>query len=286
MTHCVVNFAFALATTVNSQNSFQLLAKIGWTKTSGGVFYGGLQTSENPKLLHSLHHFMTHTGGAPPNVGEMITLSEIDGRSLIHFNLQQEEVEQFAAEIGLRINHAYLMHDGSRLWFAAGAENANDILRQSIDRCNVGGLAYRTPLLTANIDMQRWLAYPQEDSSGIAPLPYWLDENVWWFPPNPMVVNFIGGLGGESEKPNPIMQRAFDLGGAQQASFTVQADESGILVQAAVGEALANHMLARMIDAQEGMMKRMEQQQTEAVEVQDKALKEAASKLQPPPLPK
>ena len=82
------------------------------------------------------------------------------------------------------------------------------------------------------------------------------------------------------------MQRAFDLGGAQQASFTVQADESGILVQAAVGEALANHMLARMIDAQEGMMKRMEQRQTEAVEVQDKALKEAASKLQPPPLPK
>ena len=271
---------------IADHRNLELLAKIGWTETSGGVFYGGLQASENPKLLHSLHHFMTHTGGAPPNVGEMITLSEIDGRPVIRFILPQEEVERFAAEIGLRINHAYLMHEGSRLWFAAGAENANDILRQSIDRCNVGGLAYRTPLLTANIDMQRWLAYPQEDSSGIAPLPYWLDENVWWFPPNPMVVNFIGGLGGESEKPNPIMQRAFDLGGAQQASFTVQADESGILVQAAVGEALANHMLARMIDAQEGMMKRMEQRQTEAVEVQDKALKEAASKLQPPPLPK
>ena len=101
-----------------------------------------------------------------------------------------------------------------------------------------------------------------------------------------MAVSFISGFAGESDKPKPIMQRAFDLGGAQQASLTVQADESGILVEAAVGEALANHMLARMFDAQEGMMKRMEEQQVEAMEVQEKALKEAASKVQPPPLPK
>ena len=219
---------------------------------------------------------MTHTDGAPANVGEMITLSEDDGRPVIRFTLPQEDVEQFAAESGLRISHVYLIHEGSRLWFAAGVENANEILRQSIDRCNAGGLAYRTPLITANIDMERWLAYPQEDPSGIAPLPHWLDENAWWFPPNPMAVSFMGGgFGGDSEKPNPIMQRAFDLGGAQQASFTVQADESGILVQAAVGEALANHMLARMIDAQE----------EEAMEAQQKALEEAQSKIKPPPLP-
>ena len=104
------------------------------------------------------------------------------------------------AESGLRISHAYLMHEGSRLWFAAGAENANEILRQSIDRCSAGGLAHRTPLITANIDMERWLAYPREDPSGIAPLPHWLDENAWWFPPNPMAVSFIGGFGGRQRK--------------------------------------------------------------------------------------
>ena len=261
---------------IAEHRNLEFLAKIGWTESSGGVFYGGLQVSENPRLLHSLHHFMTHTDGAPANVGEMITLSEDDGRPVIRFTLPQEDVEQFAAESGLRISHVYLIHEGSRLWFAAGVENANEILRQSIDRCNAGGLAYRTPLITANIDMERWLAYPQEDPSGIAPLPHWLDENAWWFPPNPMAVSFMGGgFGGDSEKPNPIMQRAFDLGGAQQASFTVQADESGILVQAAVGEALANHMLARMIDAQE----------EEAMEAQQKALEEAQSKIKPPPLP-
>ena len=259
-------------TGIADHRNLEFLAKIGWTETSGGVFYGGLQVNENPRLLHSLHHFMTHTGSGDPNIGEMITLSEDDGRPLIRFVLPQEEVEGFAAVSGMRISHVYLMHEGSRLWFAAGAENANEILRQSIDRCSEGGLAYRTPLVTVKIDMERWLAYPQEDPSGIAPLPHWLDENAWWFPPNPIGVGFMFGSGGGSDKPNPIMQRAFDLGGAQQASLTVQADESGILVQAAVGEALANHMLARMIDAQEGMMKQREK----VMEAQQKALEEAA----------
>ena len=271
---------------IADHRNLEFLAKIGWSETSGGVFYGGLQVSENFRLLHSLHHFMTHTDGAPPNIGDMIMLSEDDGRPVIRFVLPQEEVERFAAETGLRISHAYLMHEGTRLWFAAGAENANEILRQSIDRCNAGGLAYRTPLITANIDMERWLAYPQEDPSGIAPLPHWLDENAWWFPPNPMALAFMFGSDEESDKPNPIMQRAFDLGGAQQASFTVKADESGILVQAAIGEALANHMLARLIDAQEGMMKRREVEQKKAVEAQQKALEDATSKLETPAAPK
>jgi len=270
---------------IAEHRNLELLAKVGWSETSGGVFYGGLQVSYNPQLLKSLHYFMTHADNAPPSDAEKITLTEVDGQPVLQLLIPDKEVEQIAAVAGIRITHIYLMHEGSRLWFAAGAENAKEILRQSIDRCNEAGLAYRTPLFTANIDMERWLAYPQEDPSGIAPLPHWLDGNSWWFPPNPMSVNFIVGFGGDSDKPNPIMQRAFDLGGAQQASLTVQADESGILVQAAVGEALANHMLARMIDAQEGMMKRMQKQQKDAMEAQEKALKEAASKVQPPPLP-
>jgi len=259
---------------IADHRNLELLAKIGWSEASGGVFYGGLQVSENSRLLHSLHHFMTHTSGAPPNIGDMITLSEDDGRPVIRFIVPQEEVERFAAETGLRISHAYLMHDGSRLWFAAGAENANEILRQSIDRCNDGGLAYRTPLVTVNIDMERWLAYPQEDSSGIAPLPDWLDENVWLFPPNPMTFMMFGENSGQ---PTPIMHRVFDLGGARQASLSVQADESGILVQAAVGEALANHMLARMIDGLENMMKQQQQEHQKAAAEAAEAAKQAAA---------
>lgn len=270
---------------IADHRNLELLVKAGWSDASGGVFYGGIQVSENPDLLRSLHYFMTHAGETPPNVEEIITLSEEDGRPIIRFIVPPQEVEQFAEISGMRISHVYLIHEGNRLWFAAGAENAKEMLRQSIDRCNSGGLAYQTPLLTAKIDMKQWLDYPLEDASGIAPLPRWLDENAWWFPPTPISVSNVGMMGNNPGKPEPIMQRVFDLGGSQQGSLTVQADESGILIQAALGEALANHMVARMIDAQEGMMKRQQEAQAKAMEAQKKALEEASKKIQPPALP-
>jgi hypothetical protein len=273
---------------IADHRNLEFLAKAGWSDSSGGVFYGGIQVSENPDLLRSLHYFMTHAGSVAPNIEEIITLSEVDGRQIIQVNVPTKEIEQLAETSGMRISHAYLIHDGNRLWFAAGAENAKEILRQSMDQCNSSGLAYQTPLLTVKIDMQRWLDYPLEDASGIAPLPRWLDENAWWFPPSPF--SFVSmsneGLGGNANKPKPIMQRVFDLGGSQQGSLTVQADESGILVQAALGEALANHMVARMIEAQDGMMKRQQKAQTKALEEQKKALEAASKNIKPPAAPK
>jgi len=270
---------------IADHRNLELLAKAGWSDSSGGVFYGGVQVSENPDLLRSLHHFMTHAGNVPPNIDEIITLSEEDGRPMIRVNVPPQEVGQLAETSGMRISHAYMIHEGSRLWFAAGAENAKEILRQSIDQCNSSGLAYQTPLLTVKIDMQRWLDYPLEDASGIAPLPRWLDENAWWFPPTPISVS-NGMMGSDPGKSEPIMQRVFDLGGSQQGSLTVQADESGILVQAALGEALANHMLARMIDSQEGMMKRQQEAQKAANEATKKALEAAKSNTPTPAPPK
>lgn len=267
---------------IADHRNLELLVKAGWSDASGGVFYGGIQVSENPDLLRSLHYFMTEMRATQPNIAEIITLSEDNGRPMMRVNVPPQEVEQLAAASGMRISHAYLIHEGNRLWFAAGAENAKEMLRQSIDRCNSGGLAYQTPLLTAKTDMKQWLDYPLEDASGIAPLPRWLDENAWWFPPTPISVS-SGMMGGDRGKPQPIMQRVFDLGGSQQASLTVQSDESGILVQAALGEALANHMVARMIDSQEGMMKRQQAAQTKALEAQKKALEEAKKQTQPQP---
>ena len=284
----MVNAARVLSETlagIADHRNLELLAKAGWSDSSGGVLYGGVQVSENPDLLRSLHYFMTHAGNVPPNIEEIITLSEADGRPMIRVNVPPQEVEKLAETSGMRISHAYLMHEGHRLWFAAGAENAKEILRQSIDQCNSSGLAYQTPLLTVKIDMKRWLDYPLEDASGIAPLPRWLDENAWWFPPTPISVS-NGMMGTDPGKPVPIMQRVFDLGGSQQGSLTVQADESGILVQAALGEALANHMVARMINAQEGMMKQQQEAQKAAIEAQQKALKDSQSTIQPPAAPK
>jgi hypothetical protein len=41
------------------------------------------------------------------------------------------------------------------------------------------------------------------------------------------------------------------VGGSQQFSLTLEADESGLLLQTSLGEALANHMLARVIDMED-----------------------------------
>ncbi len=121
------------------------------------------------------------------------------------------------------------------------------------------------PLVSGRIDMQKWLSYPQDDPAHIAQLPFWLDENSWAFPPSPfMAMGFVE----RNMKPSPIMQKVFDYGGAQQAYFALESDEGGLLLSASLGEALANHMVARMINFQESQMqqqqRQIEQQQKEA----------------------
>ncbi len=139
----------------------------------------------------------------------------------------------------------YLAHQNSCLWFAMGGENAKEIIRLSAARCDESN-ATRTPFVSARIDMERWLAYPQDDPAGMVQMPHWLDSNAWWFPPNPIVL--MNGMEAPGRKPLSIMQRAFDLGGSQVFSLTLEADASGLLLQMSLGKALANHLLARMID--------------------------------------
>ncbi|MFO1001693.1 MAG: hypothetical protein U0936_15255 [Planctomycetaceae bacterium] len=110
---------------------------------------------------------------------------------------------------------------------------------------------------------------------------HWLDENAYWFPPTPMMA-----FAGTPQKPHPLIQRVFDLGGSQQVDFSLEADESGLLLQLSLGEAVANYMVARMIDAQETMMEEQQKNVQEMQRRQEEALKEASKNLQPPPLSK
>ncbi len=279
----MVTAATALSETlvgIAEHRNFELLLKAGWTKESGGVLYGGLQLNDNPQLLSGIHHFLTQTPAAPPNVGEIVALTEVDGVQMIRIQLPADGVESIRTESGMTISHIWLAHQNSCLWFAAGTENSKEIIRQSLARCTEGSLAARTPLVSLRVDMERWLSYPQDDPAGIARLPHYLDENAWWFPPNPMGFMMPGGYPvPNADKPTPIMQRAFDLGGSQQFWLTLEADDSGILLQISLGEALANQMLARMIDALDNMM--ME----EAQAAQATALEEAGKSVPIPEPP-
>ena len=75
-----------------------------------------------------------------------------------------------------------------------------------------------------------------------------------------------------ADKPTPIMQRAFDMGGSHQVWLTLEAVDSGILLQISLGEALANQMLARMIDALDNMMEEAQAAQATAVEEAGKSV--------------
>ena len=61
----------------------------------------------------------------------------------------------------------------------------------------------------------------------------------------PSAADISAGLGESND-----LGFCVDLGGSQQFSLTWEADESGLLLQMSLGEALANHLLARIIDIQ------------------------------------
>jgi hypothetical protein len=266
---------------IAEHRTLELLLKLGWSEASQGVIYGGLQVSEDPDLLKNLHYFLTHIPGADSDIAQQIRMEERSGMPVIVLQCPEEGVEEIRAATGANVTHIYLAHQNGCLLFAAGTETSTEMLRQVVDRCTQNSRAVRTPLISGRIDMAQWLSYPQTDTAGIAQMPWWLDENSWSFPPSPMMAF---AMQGDPDKPRPLMQKVFDLGGAQHAGFTLDSDESGILLQAHLGKALANHMIARMIDSQDKMMR----EQTRRMEEQQKAAREQREKLkeqQPQPVP-
>jgi hypothetical protein len=229
--------------------------------------------SDTPDLLQNLYAIAKLQGVGDAD-GPKLDLLERDGIQTIVLQIPETDIEQLRAESGLNITHLYLAHQQSCLWIAAGTEAAFDIIKQSVTKCSETSGAVRTPLVSGRIDMQKWLSYPQDDPARVAQLPFWLDENSWAFPPSPMMALGISGRDG-SAKPTPIMQRVFDLGGSQQGHFALEADEGGLLLTASLGEALANHMVVRMIDSQDAMRKeqqqRIEEQRKKIEEVEFKA---------------
>ena len=269
-------------TGISEHRNLELLMKAGWTKASDGVLYGGLQLNENPELLKNVHYVLLHLPNANEAIEKMMTLEDRQGLQVIVFRFPEDVVEGMRQAIGANITHLYLAHQNSCLWYAAGTENAVEIIRQSVERCTQNTRAARTPLISGQLDLERWLGYPQDDPAKITSMISWLDENAGWFPLTPMMML----IGGERRKPSSLMHRVFELGGDQKANFSLEADESGLLLQVSLGEAIANYMVAGMIDAQEAMMEEQQKNAQEMQRKQTEALKEAAKNLQSPPLPK
>ncbi len=213
--------------------------KLGWTKESGGVIYGGIQLNDNPELLAAIHA-ATNDDGELDKQTELVQLHEMAIlKMLVPADTRLEP---------MKFTHAYLTNVDSCLWFAVGGENAHEIIRQSVERCREAGGRISTPIFTAKADLQRWADYPQDDATGFTTL------HQHFYSGTSMLLTYMAndfmGYPDPDEADDSyheVFQQAMSLGGSRAVSFTVDTDESGFVARGSVGEAVARSYAAAIV---------------------------------------
>ena len=223
------------ATSCSDHGTLEAMVKLGWSEESGGVIYGGLHVDENPNLLQSILAMLS-TDASPEEAYELIEKGELQ---LIKMAIPAE----FNSD-PVRLSHAYISHADSCLWFAVGGENAHAMIRKSVERCRETGGRMRSPLLTATVDFDRLLAYPQDDATGltaITPLCCNMMESI--------IREYTAfGLGSDQSENDPdLTYRALQLGGSKKCSFVLAADESGLFLSGTLGTALLRSWIAPVV---------------------------------------
>ena len=223
------------ATSCSEHGTLEAMVKLGWSEESGGVIYGGLHVDENPNLLNSLLPVIESQADI-----ESYELIQKGDLQLIKITMPDDELADF-----LKLGHVYIAHADSCLWFAVGGENAHEMIRQSVERCRETGGRMRSPLLTATVDFDRLLAYPQDDATGltaITPLCCNMMESI--------IREYTAfGLGPDQSENDPDLTfRALQLGGAKKVSLVLAADESGLLLSGTLGTALLRSWMAPAVE--------------------------------------
>ena len=210
--------------------TLEAMAKLGWSQESGGVIYGGLHVDENSNLLNSV---LTMISSDTSSEDEYYEVTETGDLQLIKIIMPVD----FSSD-AVRLSHAYLAHADSCLWFAVGGENAHEMIRQSLERCRDAGGRMRTPLLTAEIDFDRLLAYPQDDASGLTAIAQTC------FTTMELLIREYA----EYESESGVAFRALQLSGSKKMSLTIAADESGMLLSGTLGTALLRSGMAPALE--------------------------------------
>jgi hypothetical protein len=226
---------------VAEHGNLEICVKLGWSKESGGVIYGGVQLNENPELLAAIQS-EENDDGELDTQSEMVQLHDM---SMLKMLIPEDsELEP------VKLSHIYLANVDSCLWFAVGGENAHEMIHQSVTRCREAAGRISTPVFTAAVDLQRWADYPQDDATGLTTLHehfyYGLSSLVSF-----MAEDFMGNPDTDEEEADDsddeVFQRAMSLGGSRAASFTVDTDESGLVARGTVGDAVARGYAAAMV---------------------------------------
>ncbi|MFO1003342.1 MAG: hypothetical protein U0936_23660 [Planctomycetaceae bacterium] len=219
----------------------EFCAKIGWSKESGGVVYGGVQLNDNPELLAAIQA-ATVGDGEQNAQSEMVQLHDMPMLKML---------VPADAELGhVKLTHVYLANADSCLWFAMGGENAHEIIHQSVTRCREAAGRISTPVFTAAVDLQRWADYPQNDATGLTTLHLHLYSGVSSLLAF-ITEDFMWSSETDEEEADTshheAFQRAMSLGGSRAVSFTVDTDESGFVARGSVGNAVARGYAAAIV---------------------------------------
>jgi hypothetical protein len=226
---------------VAEHGNLEICVKLGWSKESGGVIYGGVQLNENPELLAAIQS-EENDDGELDTQSEMVQLHDM---SMLKMLIPEDsELEP------VKLSHIYLANVDSCLWFAVGGENAHEMIHQSVTRCREAAGRISTPVFTAAVDLQRWADYPQDDATGLTTLHehfYYGISSLVSF----MAEDFMGNPDTDEEEADDshdeVFQRAMSLGGSRAVSFTVDTDESGLVARGSVGDAVARGYAAAMV---------------------------------------
>ena len=225
---------------VAEHGNVEFCVKIGWSKESGGVIYGGVQLNDNPELLASIQA-ATNDDGELDAQSEMVQLHNMSMlKMLVPADAELEPV---------KLTHVYLANVDSCLWFAVGGENAHELIHQSVTRCREAAGRISTPVFTAAVDLQRWADYPQDDVTGLTTLHQHLYSGISSLM-SFMTDDFMGNPDTEEEADDShdeVFQRAMSLGGSRAVSFTVDTDESGLVARGSVGDAVARGYAAAAV---------------------------------------
>lgn len=217
----------------------EFCVKLGWSKESGGVIYGGVQLTDNPELLAAIQS--ETNDGEQDGQSEMVQLHDMSMlKMLIPEDAELEPV---------KLTHVYLANVDSCLWFAVGGENAHEIIHQSVTRCREAAGRISTPVFTAAVDLQRWADYPQDDVTGLTTLHQHLYSGISSLL-SFMTDDFMGNPDTEEEADDShheVFQQAMSLGGSRAVSFTVDTDESGLVARGSVGDAVARGYAAAAV---------------------------------------
>ncbi len=233
-------------------HTLEVIARLVHSSASGSVILVGLQVGDYSDLLANLERGLRDTVGM--ELGVEVEMTQRYGHPVIQIGIPSMDEDS-----PVRISHVWIAYREGCLWIAAGGENAHEMIRSSVKRCGDAGRAVRTRWLTAKVDLEQWMSWPEDDPTGLATLPRWLDSAE-----GAQLMGIFGAMGRTGTlKPTPLLDKVMALHGSKEAWLTLDGDKLGLMIEAELGAPLADWFFARQIDSQEKMMERMRQQQEE-----------------------